>query len=98
MRGRTWGGRFSRLHLRLGEFALRSDCGAFKTGRRQDGRTLVQVPALLHFHFGEEHGGSNGGNGNAAAFRPADTVEDVLLVAGGHDAGERVEVRGGDIY
>ncbi len=57
----------------------------------------MQVPALLHFHFGEEHGGSNGGNGNAAAFRAADTVEDVLLVAGGHDAGERGEGRADDI-
>src|SRR6202171_4688693 len=54
----------------------------------QDGRTLVGMPALLHFHFGEEHGRSGGGDGNAAAFGAADTVEDVLLVAGGHDAGE----------
>src|SRR5258707_100863 len=80
---------------RLGLAALRGGRGVLKTGRRQNGRTLVGMPALLHFHFGEEHGGSNRGDGNAAAFRAADAVEDVLLVASGHDAGERGE-RGAD--
>ena len=41
----------------------------------------MQVTAFLHFHFREEHGGSYSGDGDAAAFRAADTVEDVLLVA-----------------
>src|SRR6266849_8205736 len=81
--------RFSRLHLRFWLRALRGGRSAFKTGWRQDGLPLVRMPTLLHFHFGEEHGGSHGGDGNAATFRAADTVEDVLLVAGGHDAGKR---------
>src|SRR6266403_2015041 len=77
---------------------MRGSGRAFKTGWRQDGRTLVQVAAFLHFHFGEEHGGSYGGDRDTAAFRAADTVEDVLLVAGGHDAGESGEGSADDIY
>src|SRR6266478_7627329 len=55
------------------------------------------MAALLHFHFGEEHGGSDGRDGNAAAFRAADAVEDMWLVAGGHDAGERRERSADDV-
>jgi hypothetical protein len=44
------------------------------------------VRALLHFHFGEEHRRSNGGNRNLAAFGAADAVEDVGLIAGGENA------------
>src|SRR5579859_1181080 len=55
------------------------------------------VAALLHFHFGEEHGGSDGGDGDAAAFCAADAVEDMLLIAGGHDASERGERSAYDI-
>src|SRR5258707_8964920 len=39
---------------RLGLAALRGGRGVLKTGRRQNGRTLVGMPALLHFHFGED--------------------------------------------
>src|SRR5580765_7262681 len=92
-----WHEGFSRLHLRLGWSSLRGGHGVCKTGRRQDWGALVQMSALLHFHFGEEHGGSNGGYGDAATFRAADTVEDVRLVAGSHDAGERGEWSSHDI-
>src|SRR5260370_33895288 len=97
MRMWTSRGRFSRLDLRVVLGALRGGSGALKTRWRQDRRTLVRMPALLHFHFGEEHGGSNGRNRNAAALRSANTVEDVLLVAGGHDAGESGERSADDV-
>src|SRR5271154_4588659 len=60
---------------------LRSWCG-------KNWGAIAAVRALLHFHLAEEHGGSCGGNGYVAAFRAADAVENVLLVAGGDDACE----------
>src|ERR1041384_5696136 len=89
---RLWlGGSGSWLHLRLALRALRSRQSVLKTEWRQDGRTVVGVAALLHFHFREEHGGSGCGHRNAATFSATDTVKDVELVAGGDDARESGE-------
>src|ERR1700682_6067038 len=94
---RARGERVSRFHLRLGLGALRGGHCVFKPGRRQNRRAFVRVSALLYFHFGKEHRRGDGGDRNAAAFGAADTVEDVLLVAGGHDAGERSERSADDV-
>src|SRR5689334_23695998 len=91
MFGRSW------LHL---SFGLRGgfNCVVFEAGRRQKRRTLVLMGALLHFHFGEEHGGSNGGDRYLAAFRTADAVEDMRLIARSENAGERSERRANDVH
>src|SRR5208282_254048 len=72
------------LHRRrcLGIFCSGFRCRTvIKTGRRQDGWSIVRMLALLDFHFREEHGRGNCGDGHLAAFRAANAVEDMLLVA-----------------
>src|SRR5579859_4843757 len=87
----------SRLHLGSG-LRGRFYGHIFKSGRRQNWRTIVFVGALLHFHFGKEHGGSDSRDRHVAAFGAADSVEDVFLIAGGDDAGQRGERSADDIH
>src|SRR6266581_7262375 len=85
----TCGEAGSWFHLSFGlRCSLSRSCGVFEAGRRQERRALVLMSPLLHFHFGEKHGRSDGGDGNLAAFRAADTVEDVRLITSGENAGE----------
>src|ERR1700733_4918554 len=57
---------------------------SLSTGRlawwREDGWTCRALRLTLRFDLADEHGGRDGANRNAAGFRAADAVEDVLFV------------------
>src|SRR5215470_6484582 len=65
--------------------------------RREDRWTIVFVGALLHFHLREEHRGRHGGDGDAAAFRAADSVEHMLHVTRSEYASQRGKWRAYDV-
>ena len=54
--------------------------------------------ALLHFHFREEHRRSDRGDRDLAAFRAANAVENVLMVAGRENAGQSGERGADDVH
>src|ERR1700757_3768391 len=53
---------------------------------REDGRTLVALRLALGFDFADEHGRSDGADGDCAGLGAALAVEDFALVACGEDA------------
>src|SRR5215472_17870078 len=98
---RTCGEACGRSWLRLGfglRGALRRSRAVFESWRSQKRGALVLMRALLHFHFGEKHRRSDGGHGNLAAFRAADAIKHVRLVARGENTGERRERSANNVH
>src|SRR5579883_1287891 len=88
---------FSRLPSGLSFGSDGAPC-TLKARRRENGWSLMGVLPLLDFHFGKEHRGGSGGDGNLAALGAANAVEHVFLVTCGDDASESRERRADNIH